>query len=155
MTDETAMPIETPNDDGPRVVMIHRTVPRASRIYAIAATLLSLTAGIGLFATMRDRDGWRDVARDLRVQNEDLQGELDSQAATSACRSAANFDTDEKASEVFIITSRALAAVGRGESPAPFAEQLEVAADDLRAAIDARKLKLTTCATPIAEEEDP
>lgn len=151
MTDPT--PASGINGDSPQVVIIHRTVPKSSRIYAIAATLLALTAGIGLVATINDRDGWRDVARNLQAQNAGLQTELDAQAVTSACRSAANFDTDEKASEVFIITSRALAAVGRGESPAPYADQLEVAADDLRAAIDARKIKLTTCAEPATEEE--
>lgn len=144
---------ENGHENGPQVVVIHRTVPRSSRILAVAATLLAGTAGIGLFATMRDRDGWRDVARDLRVQNTNLQVQLDSQASTSSCRSEANFDTDEKASEVAIIVARALAAVGRGESPAAFADQLEVAADDYRAAIDARKIKLTTCAEPAAEEE--
>jgi hypothetical protein len=156
MTDEPT--VATRGDESPTVVVIHRTVARASRIYAIAASLLAATAAIGLVATMVDRDGWRDVAQDLRVQNADLQADLDAQKAQidaqteeQQCRSQAAFDTDEKASEIAITTALALAAVGRGESPAPYADQLELDAADYRAAIDARAVSLSTCTV----EEDP
>lgn len=109
---------------------------------AIAVALLTIVAGIGFLVTLDSRHDKETQVEDLRGEVADLKaGDEDDRVAVE-CRARVAFETDRTSAALAIVTARALAAVGRGESPAPYGDELDAAADAYETAIAARDATL-------------
>lgn len=124
------------------------------RISVIIGLILSTVilamgvAGYSVYTVGQDRNGWREVARTVTAQNTELREQNTVQAATLACRSQSNLDTDKASAELQIVIGRGLAAVARDEPLAGYLDDLNTAIANLRKALDIRQVALSTCSTP-------
>lgn len=114
-----------------------------------------MITGYSVYSVGQDRNGWREVAHDVQLQNDELRAEVAAGNTELACRSRANFNTVKATAEVIKVISKLVDASGQKLSIDDIRTQLGPAIAALDAAITAQDAAIpdspdspSTCTSP-------
>lgn len=152
MTCDSADPITLPPQPASRSSK-RLTIVLVLVLVAIIGALVVATYAI--FAVAQDRNGWRDVAHNVQVQNDELRNQVAAQSSEIACRSRANFDTVRTTAEVIKVIAQLVDASGQHQPTDGIRTELAPAIAALDAAIEAQSQAIpdsagaeSTCSPP-------
>lgn len=127
---------------------------RALAMVAVIAVSVAVSIVVAYIGT--DRDGWRDVARQVSAENAELRERLESTNDELACRSSAAAVESAAVGELTIHigeTAEAALRIANREEVTPaeiaaLADTLHSSSVSVREATEARTLALQSCAAP-------
>lgn len=127
-------------------IMLPATPPRGreSRMTVIAsmivvAVVLALgVAAYSVYTVGQDRNGWRDVARRVEAQNDQLRSQVEAGNVEIACRSRANFNTVKATASALELILDTVAALAAKQPTTAILDQIGTARAALDAAIAAQ-----------------
>lgn len=108
-----------------------------------------MIVGAAFYSQLNTNDQLVRENAQIKVQNELLRTQIDTSDREAECRSRAALFKDTQRAVADNLVARGLAALGRGESTEPYAQAVQVAADNVDTALVAQAAAIGRCS------EDP